>query len=252
MSGPPTRDSLHLAFPSTHWTVIRAGADPEARKESLALLARAYWRPIHAFLRRALGRSREDALDLTQDFFVWTIESGFLEKADPARGRFRAFLKTALHNYVANADGRKAALKRGGGARFVPLALDDDDGEARVEPADVSARTPDELLDDAWKAQVVQSALERVQKDLERDGRAVAWAVFRDWFLEPSPHAAGAAVDHKRLAERHGITLADVSNHLQRTKHAYRSALRALVQETVGSGADLEDEMAWLVGKERA
>lgn len=236
MTTPDASGSLHEAFPSTHWTQIRAGEDPRARQAALETLARAYAGAIRGWIRAALGRSREDSRDLAQDFFVWAIESGFLSKADPERGRFRAFLKTALRSYVAHADERAAALKRGGAARV--LAVEDE----ALDPPDPRA-TPDEVLDQAWKAEVVRAALDRTRAECERGGREVAWAAFRAWFLDEEED-----LDHRALAERLSVTAVDVSNHIQRTKRLYRAHLRAVVLETVGSREDLDAELAWLVG----
>ena len=227
-------------FPSTHWTSIRAGDDPAA----LERLARTYGMPIVSYLRAALGKRHEEAHDLAQDFFLWSIETGFFAKADPARGRFRAFLKTALRNYAAKADERAAAQKRGGAARFVSMDVGDlgDEGEPAELP-DERARTPEEILDEAWKSAVVREAVERTRAELEEGGRETTFAVFRDWFLEDA-----GDLDHRAIAERHGISLVDVANHLARARRAYRAHLRDLVRETVGTGADLEEELAWLAG----
>ena len=240
MSGP----FLDSAFPSTHWTSIRAGEQPADRRRALEHLAQLYWRPIRSYLRTALGRSDEEALDLTQDFFVWTIESSFLAKADPARGRFRAFLKTALRNYAAHAEERASALKRGGGMRFFDITVGEEGDELHAL-ADGRARTPEEVLDEAWKSTVVRAAVERTRAELESGGKGVVFAVFRDWFLEDR-----GDLDHKLLAERHGISAVDVANHLARAKRIYGDHVRDLVRETVGTGADLEAELAWLAGGE--
>lgn len=241
MSAPPPR--VPGSFPSTHWTSIDGGGDSAARARALEHLARLYWQPIRAYLRAALRKSDEQALDLTQDFFVWTIESGFLAKADRARGRFRAFLKTALRHYVAHADERAAAQRRGGGMSFVSLSAADDEEEALPPLPDGRARMPEEILDETWKSAVVRAAVERTRAELEGDGRAVVFAVFRDWFL-----ADEVELDHRALAERHGISRVDVANYLARSKRAFREHLRDLVRETVGSGPDLEEELAWLTG----
>jgi RNA polymerase sigma-70 factor (ECF subfamily) len=237
MARPSPDSELAGSFPSTHWTSIRSGEDPAA----LERLARAYWRPIVGYLRAALGKRGDEARDLAQDFFLWSIETGFFAKADPARGRFRSFLKTALRHYAAKADERAAARKRGGSIRFVPMHPGDED--ERAELADDRARTPEEILDEAWRAAVVRAAVERTRAELEASDRGIVFAVFRDWFLEDVEN-----LDHRAVAERHGISLVDVANHLARARRAYRGHLRDLVRETVGSGADLEEELAWLAG----
>jgi DNA-directed RNA polymerase specialized sigma24 family protein len=50
-----------------------------------------YSYPVYAFVRRR-GYGRQDAQDLTQDFFVHLLEKGTLGRADSQRGRFRNFL----------------------------------------------------------------------------------------------------------------------------------------------------------------
>jgi len=232
------------AFPSTHWSVLGGDGDAAARARALDGLARGYARPIEAWLGAALGLRREDARDLAQDFFVWSIETRLLEKADPARGRFRAFLKTALRHYAVDALRRGAARKRGGGV--APLSLDAARAdEPSFDPADAGA-TPDALLDRAWRAALVEQALERTRAEFEAAGKGAVFAVFRDWYLEP-----GAELDQQALAARHGLTRVDVSNYLMRAKRAWRAALRQLVLETVDRSADLEDELRWLAEPDR-
>ena len=82
-------------FPTTRWSRVILAGDPDAplARESLAELCDAYWYPLYAYIRRR-GHGPEQARDLTQDFFARALEKGLLAEADPARGRFRSFLRT--------------------------------------------------------------------------------------------------------------------------------------------------------------
>ena len=63
-----------------------------------------------------------DAQDLTQGFFLRAFEKDFFAAYDPAKGRFRTFLRACLDRHLANEHDAARALKRGGGADHVPLA----------------------------------------------------------------------------------------------------------------------------------
>jgi len=111
-------------FPTTCWSQVgpgAAGGGDGVTDRALERLASRYWRPIRDWLSAELRLERDAAAELTQDFFVWVIESDFLKKADPERGRFRAFLKVALRNYARDANRRATAARRGGGRSFFSL-----------------------------------------------------------------------------------------------------------------------------------
>ncbi len=222
-------------FPTTRWSRILA---PGGARD-LDQLARAYWQPMRASLATRLGPARAGAVDdLTHEAFAWLLATRFFERADPARGRFRAFLKTALQHFAIEQARRAAAHKRGGGHGHAPL-------DATEEPADPNALTPDQQLDAAWRRELLQRACADLQTELEASGRGVYFELFRAYFL-----AADDEIDHRTLAARHGISTRDVSNWLDHAKRRYRERLRALVQETVTDADELQAELRWLFGAE--
>lgn len=229
--------TVDVPFPTTLWSQVRHGGAPGGERDgALAALAQRYQGPAEAYLAAALRLPAERAHELFQEFFAWMLATGWLARAEPERGRFRAFLKVALRNFASDELRKERAAKRGDGRIG---ALSEEDGH---EPVDRGARTPEEELDNAWRAELVHSAFERVEQECAAAGRAQVFAVFRDYYLAPGPEP-----DYRTLAARHGVTTTDVSNWLQRTKQAYREALRALVLDTVGDAAELGDELAWLV-----
>ncbi|MBP8154592.1 MAG: sigma-70 family RNA polymerase sigma factor, partial [Nitrospira sp.] len=88
-------------FCTTHWSlVLLARRDDTVHAEpALAELCRMYWYPLYAYVRR-LGRSAEDAQDLTQEFFSRLIEKRWLDRADRDRGKFRTFLLTVFKRFM--------------------------------------------------------------------------------------------------------------------------------------------------------
>jgi RNA polymerase sigma-70 factor (ECF subfamily) len=241
-------------FPTTCWSQVgpgAAGGGDGVTDRALERLASRYWRPIRDWLRAELRLERDAAAELTQDFFVWVIESGFLRKADPERGRFRAFLKVALRNYARDVNRRATAARRGGGRKFFSIdeAVDGASGtatdrvaeEKSFDVADPNALRPDELLDQRWRRELVQTALQELEKELAATGKSAMFATFRDYFLDASPD-----VDYRGVAERNGITVTDVTNWLTRTKRRFREHLLALVTDTVRDAAALEEELHWL------
>src|SRR4051794_13543176 len=104
------------SFATTRWSqVLSAGrrCTPQAER-ALAELCERYWYPLYAFVRRRVGDEHQ-ARDLTQSFFTRLLEKDLLAAAQPQRGRFRAFLLTALSNFIANDWHKQQAAKRGGG-----------------------------------------------------------------------------------------------------------------------------------------
>jgi RNA polymerase sigma-70 factor (ECF subfamily) len=239
-----SEDTPNAVFPTTCWSrlVVGAGAHEPAGRAALETLAQRYAGPIEAYLRQALRRSREEAQDLGQDFFVWVLETGFLAKADPARGRFRAFIKVALKNYVADQDRKRAAQKRGGARDVASL----EELRAGGDLVDPHAKSPEHTLDEAWRAALVGNALGAVEAELHSQGRDVVYRVFQDYFLDEA-----AEVDYRTVGARHSLTTAQVSNHLAQAKALYRAKLKALVLDTVQSESDLADELEWLFGERR-
>jgi DNA-directed RNA polymerase specialized sigma24 family protein len=117
-------------FRTTQWELVVTASAEGAAEARIALeeLFRLYCYPVYAFIRRR-GHGRQDAQDLTQDFFVHLLAKGTLGRAEAERGRFRNFLLGALDHFLANAAERAGVRKRGGGCQWV--FLDDDTVEDR-------------------------------------------------------------------------------------------------------------------------
>jgi RNA polymerase sigma factor (sigma-70 family) len=227
-------------FPTTCWSRILS-ATARDRKYALESLARAYERPIREWLRCRLGFSA-DVEDAAQDFFLWVLATNLFGKADPARGRFRAFLKTALRHFVIDRE-RRRRRKRDGGGR-APLSIHDEEGE--LLPLASPAASSDAALDEAWRAALIERVTARLEAELRDRGKETYFLVFRDYFLD-----SGAELDHRAVAERHGIRVGDVSNYLRVAKARFRALLRAAVLETVGGAEELCEELRWLFEEER-
>lgn len=236
-----TSRQMARAFPSTRWSRIVGTGSQASTQPDVEALALAYWRPVYGFVRARWAKTDEEALDATQDFFLWMLEGGLLAKADPARGRFRGFLKTSLRNFLNDQERKRRALKRGGDRTHVRIDLPSSDAPS-VEP-EWESQTPEEVLDGLWRTSLVERATQTLEEELRALGKTTYYEVFRDYFLSSEED-----VDYEVVAQRYGITKAQVSNYLMQAKRRYRSLLRSAVMETVSRPEDLEEELRWLFG----
>ena len=109
---PAADRPTHGRFTTTRWSAVLSCVDEDggAQKmhKALAELCKIYWRPVFAFIRR-LGHSPPDAQDLTQDFFVMVLKGQLLQRANPARGRFRSLVLKALEDFLGDAKAKRSA-----------------------------------------------------------------------------------------------------------------------------------------------
>lgn len=226
-------------FPSTLWTqVLNVGeADAEKRRAAWEELAARYWKPVYVHIRAQWSRADEEALDLTQGFFAWMIETEFPARADPRRGRFRHFLKSALENFLRMDARSRGRLKRGGDRRFISL-----EGAPLAEAGNAS---PESAYDSAWKRELLLRAAALLREKYRRRGKEVYFELFRSCVLEE-----GTALSHAELAARHGISPTDVNNHLMDAKRNYREILKDLLAETVAGAPELDQEFRDLFGEQ--
>ncbi|MEK7468552.1 MAG: sigma-70 family RNA polymerase sigma factor [Planctomycetota bacterium] len=229
-------DSNIVGFPATIWSkVLLAG---KGSSGALSLLSR-WYRPVvlklvNWFLRRR-NLSGYDPEDVTQEFFVHLLahREQVLGRADPSRGRFRAWLRTCLGNWLRNWTESLRAQKRGGDR--IATSLDGrPDGESPPIPA------PDDLdteFDREWATDVVARATARLRSE-GGSGRLGPHDI-AVWDLK-----FGLGGDSDRaIAVRLGISENDVTTSLRRTKRRFREHLRQEVLPTIGSHSDLDEEV---------
>src|SRR5437016_9000133 len=79
------RNATNARFGPTRWSIIIPAANQQepGAQEALEELCRIYRAPLYAFLRKQRGRSREDAEDLVQGFFVHLLSRDRLRKVHP-------------------------------------------------------------------------------------------------------------------------------------------------------------------------
>jgi RNA polymerase sigma factor (sigma-70 family) len=232
-------------FPATRHSVLEAarGADPDLRRAAFDRVVQAYWRPAYVYLRLRWGASAEDAEDLTQGFFARAFEKGFFDAYDPARGRFRTFLRTCLDGYAANERAAHRRLKRGGGAEAIAL---DFAGAERELPAAPASGDPDAAFHREWLRAVCAEAVETLRRRCREAGRAQALALFERCDLSDLVDADRPS--YAALAAEFGIPPTQVTNLLAAARREFRRALRETLRLRTASDEEFADEVRVLLG----
>lgn len=231
------------AFPETTGGLVSRlrGPDPAGFRAGLEDLCRRYWKPVYAYIRGVMARGNEDSKDLAQAFFLWLLEEEALRSFDPERGGFRRYLKLLLHRYVVRQDVAHRRLKRGGALALVPLS-GDRDLEGLI--ADPRSRSPDELFDRMWIAELVRGAVTRVQERCASKGRTAAFRVYEEYDLAeggPQPTYAG-------VAAKLGLSENQVRFNLFDIREEVRSEVRRELAGVAADDDELESEWHELFG----
>jgi RNA polymerase sigma-70 factor (ECF subfamily) len=221
-------------FPPTRWTLVLAARErPEERRQALDALITPRWRALYVLARRQ-GLPSAQAEDAVQSFLARAVEGDLLLKADPARGKLRAFLGVAFRNHLANLHEHDAAARRGGGRRSLDLA---DVEELVASPAP----SPEAAFDRAWALQLFEESLAALEQELAASGQASRFEVLRSLFRfgETEPYPA--------LAARLGLSVPQLKSFVHRAKARFRALLRARVADTLNAGEDLDAEVGTLL-----
>lgn len=236
---PTSRDQA-AGFDSTEWSVVLgARRDSADRPAALQRLCSAYWLPIYGYLRRR-GHAPADAEDLTQSFFAYLLESDFLERPDPAKGRFRGYLVGAVKYFLAQHYERISAQKRGGGAHFVDWATID--AERDFAACDQPQLDPSETYEKTWALTLLARALRHLEAEQAAAGKTRQFAVLQP-FLSTTPTRG----DYESAAATLGTTRTNVAVWVHRLNHRYAEIVKLEVAATVRNPAEIGAEMQHLL-----
>jgi RNA polymerase sigma factor (sigma-70 family) len=226
-------------FHTTRWSIIAAAAERASPKnrEALTELCRQYWYPIYAFARRS-GYDAHDSQDLTQSFFQHLLEQNALNRATPAKGRFRTFLLASFQNHLSHFRERARAIKRGGGQQL--LSLDGETAEDRYwhEPAD--DLTPEKIFEARWTMTVLAEAMSRLSEEYASQGKTATFEALKS-FLDPIN--AKTPPSYEEAADGLRVSVGAVKTLIYRLRKRYTALLREEVASTVLDPADIDDEL---------
>ena len=221
--------------------MLAAGEQNSAQgQEALARLCQTYWLPVYAFVRKR-GHAPDQAKDLTQDFFETFLEKNSVARAVRDRGRFRSFLMTAVENFLHKSHERNQAQKRGGGQPHVSLeALDVE--EAYLAEAATSASDPVREFEVRWALTVLDRVIDRLRQEFLEGGREGVFDALQ-------AHLWGDAdsVPYLQLAERIGISVANVKTTALRCRRRYQVLLRDEIAQTVSQPGEIDEELRYLM-----
>jgi DNA-directed RNA polymerase specialized sigma24 family protein len=224
----------HLSKIETHWTAVFQAHQAKSVQttEAQAELVLRYGGAVHRYLLASL-RDVDAADELAQEFALRFLRGDF-KNADPAKGRFRDFLKRAVYHLMVDYHRMR---------RFRPRSLAEEP-EPAVEP-DPWDRQLDQQFLESWRDQLMAhawSALDRLQ---ERKGQPFA-DVLRLRVASPELRSVQLA---ERLSERLGrpVNSGWVRLNLHRARDMF---VKSLIDEVRRSLSDhperLEDELSEL------
>jgi len=221
--------------------VLAAGAQSSpAAAVALEELCHTYWYPLYVYVRRQ-GHAREDAEDLTQEFFARFLEKNYLAGLSSNQGRFRAFLLASLKHFLANEWDRANRQKRGGG--IPPLSLDWQEADTRyqIDPAD--NLSPDKLYDRAWAVTLLERVVARLREENSTEGRAGQFEQLKFYLMVGNDQVPYAEVAAALIMSEGAVRVA-----VHRLRRRYRELLQQEIAQTLSDPAQAGEEMRALLG----
>lgn len=221
-----------MRFETTRWSMVLHAGDTRGALETLC---RTYRPPVLDYIRHR-GYPVDSVEDLAQAFFAKFIEHAWHADADPMRGRFRAFLLTALKRFLIDADEQAHTKKRGGAIQFRsfdqttsnPNTLDNLSGDD----------TPEQAFERSWAAALLDSAMRRLRAEAEAAGKLALFEQLRE-FLGERPDEA----DYTRVAEALHLRRNTLAVAVHRMRHRLRELVRDELAQTTTNRAGMESEL---------
>jgi RNA polymerase sigma factor (sigma-70 family) len=235
-----------MTFPATRLSVVQRtrSGDEETRRVALATIIEAYWKPVYKYLRVKWSLQPDEASDLTQEFFAATLEKDVVGKYDPAKARFRTYLRMCVDGFASNAHKAERRLKRGGGVTLVPLDFETAEGEIVTHEPAVDADV-DELFYREWVRALLERSVADLKRAAEESDRNVMFAVFERYDLLDDPDTRPT---YAAIARELGLTTATVTNHLAAMRRQFRTIVLDRLRELTSSEEEWEAEAAKLLG----
>jgi RNA polymerase sigma-70 factor (ECF subfamily) len=232
--------SPYSSFASTHWSIVlKAGDRPSPdSQQALEALCSTYWYPLYAYARRQ-GHAVDEAEDLVQAFFARLLEGDVLSVADPVRGRFRSFLRTAFRNFTVNERERLQAIKRGGSVRRLSIDVASGESKYRLEPAHLL--TAERLYEKQWAVTLLDHVMSLLRDEFVRAGKERQFECLKA-YLPGGRSEDGFAAASEQLGISKGAAMAATS----RLRRRYRELLRAEIARTISDEEEVDDEIGQL------
>ena len=224
--------NVRRGFGQTRWTlVLRAGdsASPESRR-ALEELCRAYRQPLRDFAG-CLERDPQRADDLVQDFLTRLVEKNVVAKADPARGRFRNFLRAGLYTHMKAMRSKEGAQRRKGSHV---------DAELNEVPNNMPSA--DRLYFKKWAWVLLDRSLARLNEEQVRAGNGPFFEALRDRL-----EGGEGSTTLREAALRLGTSEGALKVRLFGLRRRFRELAEAEAAETVEDPEDARAELQHLL-----
>jgi RNA polymerase sigma factor (sigma-70 family) len=235
------------AFPATHCSLIRAmgSLDPAVRKVAQETLIAAYWKPIYKYIRVKWRSDNEDAKDLTQAFFTHAVEKDTFDRFDPAKARFRTYVRLCVDGFVAKEQRAAGRLKRGGGMELRSLDFAGAEGELRRQEP-VREVDPEDYFRQEWVRGLFAAAVEDLRRECMAADKNLHFKLFERYDLD----SADATVDlsYAQLAQEFGVSETQVTNYLAFARHQFRQLVLTQIRAATGTEEEYQDEVRRLFG----
>lgn len=234
-------------FPPTRVSAVAAlGSDDAAvRARAFEALVAAYWRPVYAHVRLRWRRDPEESSDVVQDFFARALDKQHFSTFDPARARFRTYLKGALDYFVRDRVRAEKRERRGGG--LVKLSLDFE--LAEKELAASAHEDLDACFEREWARGLFRAAIVAFEARCKEEGKTKQLALFRRYVLDPELEADAARPSYALLARELEISVTDVTNHLAWARRTFRASVLEALREVTASEDEWREEARALLGE---
>ena len=235
-------DSAKKSFATTRWTMVRdaSGATSVASTKALEELCNAYWFPLYTYVRR-LGRSKEEAEDLTQGFFMYLLSRSDFTDLNRKEGKFRSFLLASLKHYISNDNDKKRTKKRGG--TITHFSLDWESADAKYQLIDTTTLSPDSAYDREWATALLERVIISLEENATRKGRHKEFAQLKQFLTSER-----GEIPYEKAAAEIGVTATALRVSVHRLRKHYRDLLKAEVSNTISPDESVMDEIATLLG----
>ncbi|HUF48984.1 MAG TPA: hypothetical protein VMM93_14295 [Vicinamibacterales bacterium] len=233
-----------MVFPVTHLSILERvqSGDADLRRAAFGDLAEGYWRPSYHYLRLHWRLPADEAEDIVQAFFTTAFEKRYLERYDPARAKFRTFLRTCLDRFVQNRRKAARAGRRGGAATVLSL----DFPGAERDLAALASRTVTDVerfFHDETVRALLARTVDTLRRACEAEGKRAMFQVFERHDLAPTAETTYATV-----ARDLDLTMAQVTNYLHVARRRFRDTALAELRSLVGTDDEFRTEARELFG----